>query len=61
MQGLRPHLIEDILGRPSEQDGAGLGILAVHQETVELVPNLEHLEKPCSCSNVCVPDLLHSA
>ena len=51
-------LIEHVLGGASQQDGAGLGVLAVHNESEELVANLLNLKQACSCPDVAVLDLL---
>ena len=61
MRGDSPDLVEDVLGRATQQDGARLGLLAVDQEGVELVADLEHLKQARTRPDVRVPNLFHPA
>ena len=54
-------LIQDILRGASQQNGARLRVLAVHDECEELVSNLLHLEEAGPCADVTLLDFLSSA
>jgi len=41
----RPHLVQGVLARAPQHDGAGLGLLAVDDEGEELVADLDHLKQ----------------
>ena len=56
-----PYLIEHILGGTAQQDGAGLGFLAIHDEGEELIANLLHLKETRPGANVALFDLLSPA
>ncbi len=58
---MEAHLVEHVLGGAAQQDGAGLGLLAVHDEREELVAQLEHLKQARARADVAVPDLFHPA
>ena len=52
------HLIEDVLAGASQQDGTGLGVLALLKEGEILVSNLPDLEQSTVCANVVLSDLI---
>ena len=54
----RAHLVEDVPAGAAQEDGAGLGLLAVHHEGEELVADLDHLEQPGAGADVALADLL---
>jgi hypothetical protein len=53
-------LAEDIFAGASKEDGAGLGILAVFDESEVFVSYLSHFEEPCSSADVSLGDVLRS-
>ena len=54
-------LVEDVLGPAAEEDGAGLGILALIEEGEPLLPDLAHLEQAALRADVGFLDLVGPA
>lgn len=54
-------LVEDVLGPTAEEDGAGLGILALLEEGEPLLPDLAHLEQAALGAEVGLLDLVGPA
>mmetsp|Transcript_17104 Transcript_17104/g.49578 ORF Transcript_17104/g.49578 Transcript_17104/m.49578 type:complete len:482 (+) Transcript_17104:407-1852(+) len=58
VQEVALHLVEHVLGRAAQEDGARLRVLAVHEEGEVLLPDLGHLEEAAARAHVRLFNLL---